>query len=76
MPAWAIWQRRSRQLWVGRLRHPWTTPPAAWSKDAVNWALENHLLLGDTNGNLKLRENLSREQFCVMLKRYHDMLQK
>lgn len=50
--------------------------PAAWSKDAVNWALENHLLLGDTNGNLKLRENLSREQFCVMLKRYHDMLQK
>ena len=50
--------------------------PAAWSKDAVNWALENRLLLGDSNGNLKLRENLTREQFCVMLKRYHDMLQK
>ena len=49
---------------------------AAWSKDAVNWALENRLLLGDSNGNLKLRENLTREQFCVMLKRYHDMLQK
>ena len=50
--------------------------PAAWSKDAVNWVLENRLLLGDSNGNLKLRENLTREQFCVMLKRYHDMLQK
>ena len=50
--------------------------PAAWSKDAVNWALENRLLLGDSNGNLKLRENLTREQFCVMLKRYHDMIQK
>lgn len=50
--------------------------PAAWSKDAVNWALENRLLLGDSNGNLKLRENLTREQFYVMLKRYHDMLQK
>ena len=50
--------------------------PAAWSKDAVNWALENRLLLGDSSGNLKLRENLTREQFCVMLKRYHDMLQK
>ena len=50
--------------------------PAAWSKDAINWALENRLLLGDSNGNLKLRENLTREQFCVMLKRYHDMLQK
>ena len=42
----------------------------------MNWALENRLLLGDSNGNLKLRENLTREQFCVMLKRYHDMLQK
>ena len=50
--------------------------PAAWSKDTVNWALENRLLLGDSNGNLKLRENLTREQFCVMLKRYHDMIQK
>lgn len=50
--------------------------PAAWSKDAVNWALESRLLLGDSNGNLMLRENLTREQFCVMLKRYHDMLQK
>lgn len=50
--------------------------PAAWSKEAVNWALENRLLLGDSNGNLKLRENLTREQFCVMLKRYHEMLQK
>ena len=50
--------------------------PAAWSKDAVNWALENRLLLGDSSGNLKLRENLTREQFCVVLKRYHDMLQK
>ena len=50
--------------------------PAAWSKDAVNWTLENRLLLGDSNGNLKLRENLTREQFCVMLKRYHDMIQK
>ena len=50
--------------------------PAAWSKDAVNWVLENRLLLGDSNGNLKLRENLTREQFCVMLKRYHDMLLK
>ena len=50
--------------------------PAAWSKDAVNWVLKNRLLLGDSNGNLKLRENLTREQFCVMLKRYHDMIQK
>ena len=50
--------------------------PATWSKEAVNWALENHLLLGDENGDLKLRGHLTREQFCVMLKRNHNMIQK
>nr|DAE78811.1 MAG TPA: N-acetylmuramoyl-L-alanine amidase [Caudoviricetes sp.] len=60
----------------GQTQAPLDNAPAAWSKDAVNWALENRLLLGDANGDLKLRENLTREQFCVMLKRYHDMLQK
>ena len=60
----------------GQAQAPLDNAPAAWAKDAVNWALENRLLLGDSNGNLKLRENLTREQFCVMLKRYHDMIQK
>jgi hypothetical protein len=60
----------------GQTQAPLDNAPAAWSKDAVNWALENRLLLGDANGDLKLRENLTREQFCVMLKRYHDLLQK
>ena len=60
----------------GQTQAPLDDAPAAWSKDAVNWALENRLLLGDSNGDLKLRENLTREQFCVMLKRYHDLLQK
>ncbi len=45
---------------------------AAWSKDAVNWALEYKLIQGDDKGDLMLRSPLTREQFCVMLKRYHD----
>ena len=60
----------------GQTQAPLDNTPSAWSKDAVNWALENRLLLGDANGDLKLRENLTREQFCVMLKRYHDLFQK
>ena len=60
----------------GQTQAPLDNAPAAWSKDAVNWALENRLLLGDANGDLKLWENLTRELFCVMLKRYHDLLQK
>lgn len=51
-----------------------TTAP--WSKEAVEWAQENGLMVGDTNGDLMLRAPLTREQFCVMLKRYHDKFEK
>ena len=46
--------------------------PADWSREAVAWATGNGLLLGDAAGDLMLRSPLTREQFCVMLKRYHD----
>lgn len=47
----------------------------AWSKDAVEWAVANKLLQG-SDGDLMLRSPLTREQFCVMLKRYHDTFNK
>lgn len=47
--------------------------PASWSKDAVEWAKANGLIAGNEHGDLMLRSPLTREQFCVMLKRYHDM---
>lgn len=50
--------------------------PSAWSKDAVSWAVENKLMEGGTNGDLMLRSPITREQFCVMLKRYHDKFVK
>lgn len=46
--------------------------PAAWSKEGVEWAVVEGLMAGDANGNLMLRSPITREQFCVMLKRYHD----
>ena len=46
--------------------------PAPWSEEAVNWATGNGLMTGDANGDLLLRSPITREQFCVMLKRYHD----
>lgn len=49
---------------------------AVWSKDAVDWAVANKLMTGNENGDLMLRSPVTREQFCVMLKRYHDMMQK
>lgn len=46
--------------------------PATWSKEGVEWAVVEGLMAGDANGNLMLRSPITREQFCVMLKRYHD----
>lgn len=50
--------------------------PAAWSKEAVEWAVENKLMVGNDRGDLMLRNPITREQFCVMLKRYHDAVVK
>jgi len=49
--------------------------PADWAVDAVSWAIENDLLKGNDQGDLMLRSPITREQFCVMLKRYHDLTQ-
>lgn len=47
--------------------------PSTWSADAIAWAVEQGIMNGDTNGNLMLRTPLTREQFCVMLKRYDEL---
>ena len=47
--------------------------PAKWSREAVEWATQNGLLVGDNRGDLMLRSPITREQFCVILKRYHDL---
>lgn len=49
---------------------------ADWSKDSVNWAIQNDLLKGDGNGDLMLHSPLTRELFCVMLYRYHQFQEK
>ena len=50
--------------------------PAAWAKAAVEWATSNKLMTGDDKGDLMLRSSITREQFCVILKRYHDTFGK
>ena len=46
--------------------------PALWVEEAVAWAVKGGIISGDEHGDLVLRSPLTREQFCVMLKRYHD----
>ena len=49
--------------------------PSSWSKEAVSWATDNKLLEGTDTGDLMLRSPITREEFCVVLKRYHDKMQ-
>lgn len=44
--------------------------PADWSREAVEWAVENGILKGDERGDLMLRSNVTREQMIVFLYRY------
>ena len=44
--------------------------PATWSKEAIAWAKETGLMVGDGSGNLMLRSPLTREQFVTILYRY------
>ena len=46
--------------------------PSDWAKEGVDWATRNKLMAGDGKGDLMLHSPITREQFCVMLKRYHD----
>lgn len=50
--------------------------PADWEKEGVEWARENGIMAGNGNGDLMLHSPLTRGQFCVMLKRYHEELGK
>ena len=46
--------------------------PADWEAPAVQWARDNGLLAGDRSGNLMLHSNMTRAQFLVILKKYHE----
>ena len=43
--------------------------PDSYAKKAVTWAKENSVLKGDTDGNLKLHEPVTRQDVVVMLYR-------
>ena len=43
--------------------------PADWAKEAVNWAVKEGILKGDTEGNYALHSTLTVERFLVFLYR-------
>lgn len=50
--------------------------PSAWSEEAVDWAVKNGILLGDGNGDLRLRSSCTREEMAVLLYRLKNLILK
>lgn len=44
--------------------------PSPAHKEAVEWAKKNGILTGDASGDLKLSQNLTRQQMCSLLFRF------
>lgn len=50
--------------------------PAAWSKEARDWAEKNGILQGDSGGKKQYRSFCTREQMVVFLKRFAEQMKK
>ena len=44
----------------------------SWSKEALNWAQNSGLMVGDYQNNLMPKKTLTREEFIVVMKRFYD----
>lgn len=50
--------------------------PNEWAKEAVEWAVENGIIYGTGDGELKLRDTCTREQMLVFLHRFAQLIGK
>ena len=48
--------------------------PSEWFEEDVDWAKANGIMLGDTNGNLRLKDYVTREEMTAFMHRLWDML--
>lgn len=46
--------------------------PGEWSADARTWVEELEIFTGDQNGSFQYKKPMTREEFAVALKRYHE----
>lgn len=76
---------RSNSLILGAWRPQWkevetvsinNNIPDEYAKEAVAWAQENGILLGDTSGNLDLHQPCTRQHVIVWLWRLWKLLRK
>ena len=66
---WAEFKSRLRQRAADNI-------PAPYARDAVRWAKSHDIIAGNTDADLMLTKPLTRQQFMVMLYRYHQRFYK
>lgn len=54
---------------------PMDNTPSPAHKEGVEWAVENGILQGGTDGDLRLSEPVTRQQMCTFLKRMYDLME-
>ena len=50
--------------------------PDEWAKEAVKWAIDNGILIGDSNGNYMLHRNCTRQEILVFLSRFNNFIKE
>jgi hypothetical protein len=65
-------ENKADTVWTVREtpKHDLDNEPSDWSREAIEWAVENGIIKGDEHGDLMLRSNVTREQMIVFLHRY------
>lgn len=48
--------------------------PAAWAKEAVDWATKSGIMLGDGKGNLRLKDNVTRQEMMTFMHRMWNLM--
>lgn len=48
--------------------------PDSWAKEAVDWAVKNHILYGDETGNYKLHDDCTRQEMLVFIDRLYQLI--
>lgn len=61
---------------VGYIHENKTIPTHDWSKEAVEWAVQNKIILGDGSGDIRLTSPITREECTVLLHRIFKILMK
>lgn len=66
----------TREEWIKAGQSEDFQPTKENLSDEMNWAIENHLFQGYSDGSYRPEEKLTRNQLAVVLKRFHDQFIK